>query len=197
VGHGAPAAIAGIAPSQAYHDARGPGDGGGRGQPHGTLAVGREIGLSQAELDLLGHAALFHDIGKLAIPDAILLKPAALDENEWALMRTHPDRGAELIERVAELREAAAGVRHHHERWDGDGYPSALAGEAIPFEARVVAAVDAYSAMTAERPYRRARSAEDSFAELERSAGSHLDPAVVTALLSVLRAAQPAVAPVG
>jgi HD-GYP domain-containing protein (c-di-GMP phosphodiesterase class II) len=87
-------------------------------------------------------------------------------------------------------------VRHHHERWDGGGYPSGLIGEAIPYEARVVAAVDAYSAMTADRPYRRARSSEDAFAELERSAGSHLDPAVVTALLSVLRAAQPAAAQV-
>jgi len=153
---------------------------------------GRE-GVTEAHAGEVGRlAGLLHDVGKAAIPDAILLKPAALDEDEWALMRTHPARGAELVERVAELREAAPAVRHHHERWDGGGYPGALAGDAIPFEARVVAAVDAYSAMTADRPYRRARTAEDAFAELERSAGSHLDPAVVAALLSVLRAPQAA-----
>ncbi|MEP6954871.1 MAG: diguanylate cyclase [Solirubrobacteraceae bacterium] len=161
-----------------------------------AAAVAEAMAAAPAVVSRCRLAGLLHDVGKAAIPDAILLKPAALDDEEWALMRTHPARGAELVERVAELREAAPAVRHHHERWDGGGYPGGLACEAIPFEARVVAAVDAYSAMTADRPYRPARTPEDAFAELERSAGSHLDPAVVAALLSVLRARHVAPAPV-
>ncbi|MDP9345004.1 MAG: diguanylate cyclase [Actinomycetota bacterium] len=150
-----------------------------------AAAVAEAMGAAPAVVSRCRLAGLLHDVGKAAISDAVLLKPTALDEGEWALMRTHPDRGAELVERVAELREAAPAVRHHHERWDGGGYPAGLAGEAIPFEARVVAVVDAYSAMTADRPY--------AFAELERSAGSQLDPAAVAALFSVLGATRPAV----
>ena len=92
-----------------------------------ALAIGRELGLSQAELDLLGHAALFHDIGKLAIPDAILLKPASLTDEEWALMQRHADEGARIIDRLGFLSDAVPAIRHHHERFDGTGYPDGLA----------------------------------------------------------------------
>jgi diguanylate cyclase (GGDEF)-like protein len=127
-----------------------------------------------------------HDVGKLAIAEQILMKPGPLDDAEWARMRTHPAVGAAVVGRVAALRHAAPGVRHHHERYTGGGYPDDLAGDAIPIEARIIAAADAYAAMTAARPYSGARTPEDAAAELRRSAGSHLDPAVVDSLLAVL-----------
>jgi diguanylate cyclase (GGDEF)-like protein len=127
-----------------------------------------------------------HDIGKLAISEQILTKPGPLDDAEWERMRTHPVVGAAVLGRVATLRHAGPGVRHHHERYAGGGYPDDLAGTAIPIEARIIAATDAYAAMTATRPYSAARTPEEAAAELRRSAGSHLDPAVVDALLAVL-----------
>jgi diguanylate cyclase (GGDEF)-like protein/PAS domain S-box-containing protein len=127
-----------------------------------------------------------HDVGKVAIPERILGKPASLDDAEWAVMRTHAVFGEDIVERVAALREARAAVRHHHERFDGGGYPDGLAGVAIPIEARIVAAADAYAAMTADRVYAAARPPREAAAELRRSAGTHLDPAVVAALLDVL-----------
>ncbi len=127
-----------------------------------------------------------HDIGKAAIPRGILDKPGPLDDDEWAVMRTHPAIGEALVADIAALREAAPAVRHHHERWTGGGYPDGLAGEAIPVEARIVAAADAYAAMTAQRVYSAARTPQEAAAELRRSAGTHLDPRVVDALLDVL-----------
>ena len=127
-----------------------------------------------------------HDVGKAAVPERILEKRGPLDESEWALIKTHPVVGEEIVSRVGVLGEAAAAVRHHHERYDGSGYPDRLAGVAIPIEARIVAAADAYSAMTAERCYSAARTPQEAAAELRRSAGSHLDPGVVVALLDVL-----------
>ncbi len=131
-------------------------------------------------------AGWLHDVGKLAVPEQILTKPGPLDDAEWAIMRTHAAVGATIVHRVAALQEAAAAVRHHHERYAGDGYPEGLAGDAIPIEARIVAAADAYAAMTATRPYSAARPPHEAAAELRRSAGSHLDPTVVDALLAVL-----------
>src|SRR5439155_17257247 len=100
-----------------------------------ALAIGRELDSSQAELDLLGHAALFHDIGKLAIPDAILLKPAGLTDSEWSIMQKHADEGARIIDRLGFLNDAVPAIRHHHERFDGAGYPDRLRGEEIPLGA--------------------------------------------------------------
>jgi HD-GYP domain-containing protein (c-di-GMP phosphodiesterase class II) len=127
-----------------------------------------------------------HDVGKVAIPQRILEKPGPLDAAEWEVMCTHPLIGEEIVRGVAALREAAAAVRHHHERYAGDGYPDGLAGTAIPIEARIVAAADAFSAMTVDRVYSKARSPAGAAIELRRSAGAHLDPAVVEALLEVL-----------
>ena len=127
-----------------------------------------------------------HDVGKVAIPARILAKPGPLDDDEWRVMRTHPAVGEDIVRRVPALREAAAAVRHHHERYDGGGYPDRLAGAAIPIEARIVAAADAYAAMTADRVYAAARTPDEAATELRRGAGSHFDPAVVKALLHVL-----------
>jgi putative nucleotidyltransferase with HDIG domain len=131
-------------------------------------------------------AGWLHDIGKLAIPQQNLTKPGPLDDAEWEIMRTHPVVGATIVRRVAALQEAATAVRHHHERYSGGGYPDGLAGSAIPMEARIVAAADAYAAMTTSRPYSAARTPHQAAVELRRSAGSHFDPAVVEALLAVL-----------
>ncbi|HEX5620190.1 MAG TPA: diguanylate cyclase [Solirubrobacteraceae bacterium] len=127
-----------------------------------------------------------HDVGKATIPERILAKPGPLDEAEWAVMRTHPVIGEEIVLGAGAVRDAAAAVRHHHERYDGTGYPDRLAGDAIPIEARIVAAADAYAAMTADRPYSAARTPQEAMAELRRCSGSQLDPRVVAALLAVL-----------
>ncbi len=151
-----------------------------------ALAIGRELGLSQAELDLLGHAALFHDIGKLAIPDAILLKPASLTPDEWALMQRHAEEGARIIDRLGFLNDAVPAIRHHHERFDGTGYPDRLGGEEIPLGARIIHVADALDSMLTTRIYRAARPAAEALAELRRAAGTQFCPRCVTALERIL-----------
>jgi diguanylate cyclase (GGDEF)-like protein/putative nucleotidyltransferase with HDIG domain len=151
-----------------------------------ALAIGRELGLSQAELDLLGHAALFHDIGKLAIPDAILLKPASLTQDEWALMQRHAEEGARIIDRLGFLNDAVPAIRHHHERFDGTGYPDRLTGEDIPLGARIIHVADALDSMLTTRIYRAARPAAEALQELRASAGTQFCPRCVTALERIL-----------
>jgi diguanylate cyclase (GGDEF)-like protein/putative nucleotidyltransferase with HDIG domain len=151
-----------------------------------SLAIGRELGLSKAELDLLGHAALFHDIGKLAIPDAILLKPATLTHEEWDLMQQHAEEGARIIDRLGFLRDAVPAIRHHHERFDGTGYPDGLRGEEIPLGARIIHVADALDSMLTTRIYRASRPAKEAMEELKRSAGSQFCPRCVTALERIL-----------
>ena len=151
-----------------------------------ALAIGRELGLSQAELDLLGHAALFHDIGKLAIPDSILLKPASLTDEEWSLMQRHADEGARIIDRLGFLNDAVPAIRHHHERYDGTGYPDRLKGEEIPLGARIIHVADALDSMLTTRIYRAARPAPEALDELRRAAGTQFCPRVVTALERIL-----------
>jgi len=131
-----------------------------------------------------------HDVGKVAIPDAIVLKPGPLSEHEWTVMRTHPAHSEEIVQRIASLRDSAPGVRHHHERYDGTGYPDRLSADDIPIEARIIAAADAYCAMITERVYSAARTPEEAACELQRSAGTHFDPRVVRALLEVTGYAQ-------
>ena len=151
-----------------------------------ALAIGRELGLSQAELDLLGHAALFHDIGKLAIPDAILLKPASLTEDEWELMQRHADEGARIIDRLGFLNDAVPAIRHHHERFDGTGYPDGVKGEEIPLGARIIHVADALDSMLTTRIYRAARPASEALEELRRAAGTQFCPRCVAALERIL-----------
>jgi response regulator RpfG family c-di-GMP phosphodiesterase len=153
---------------------------------HGySLATAHEYGVPAADLADIAHGVLLHDIGKIGIPDAILLKPGPLTPGEWNVMRRHPEIGRRLIERIPFLRGAVPVVYHHHERWDGSGYPVGLKGEDIPLGARIFSAVDAFDAMTFDRPYSKAISFDAAKAELRRCAGSHFDPRVVEAFFRV------------
>jgi HD-GYP domain-containing protein (c-di-GMP phosphodiesterase class II) len=127
-------------------------------------------------------------VGKVAIPDAVLQKPGRLTEEEWELMRTHPAVGADVVSHIPALRPLVPVIRAHHERWDGQGYPDHLKGEAIPLGARILMVVDAYVAMTVDRPYQPARAPAVALAELCRCAGSQFDPQVVMALEQILLA---------
>jgi diguanylate cyclase (GGDEF)-like protein len=148
--------------------------------------VGARVGLVDEELEHVIFAAELHDVGKVAIPDSILLKPGRLDPDEWAFMRRHTLIGERIVEAAPALIRAAALVRSSHERWDGTGYPDGLAGTQIPLGARVVAVCDAFEAITADRPYRDARPPAVAVAELRSCAGTQFDPAVVRALVDAL-----------
>jgi putative nucleotidyltransferase with HDIG domain len=151
-----------------------------------SLAIGRKLGLSEAELDLLGYAALFHDIGKLGIPDSILLKPARLSLEEWGVMRKHADEGARIIERLGFLADAVPAIRHHHERWDGSGYPDGLSGEEIPLGARIIHVADALDSMLTSRIYQAPRPVEEALEQLSAGAGEQFCPRCARAATRVL-----------
>lgn len=160
-------------------------------------ATTRGLGRSEEEIHLVRLAALFHDIGKIGIPDAILHKPGPLTEDEWTVMRRHPVLGQHILTQVGGLFELLSHiVVAHHERWDGRGYPHGLAQDAIPLGARILSVVDSYGAMTSERPYRPALSDAQARAELQRCAGSQYDPQVVEVFLHVLDATEQPQAPV-
>jgi putative nucleotidyltransferase with HDIG domain len=150
-----------------------------------ALAIGAELELTAPQLDALRFGSLFHDIGKIAVPDGILVKPAKLDYWEYAQMKTHSAEGARIVGKFGRLREAVPIIRHHHERWDGAGYPDGLAGEAIPLEAAIVGLADSWDAMTTDRPYHRALSADEALAEIHGGKGAQFSPAVVDAFLAV------------
>jgi len=156
------------------------------GHSHGVTAMVEALAnlfdLDAELLDETLRAAELHDIGKLAIPDAILQKPGPLDPDDWAFVRQHPVIGQRILNAAPSLAGVAAIVRASHERWDGDGYPDGLAGEQIPLGARLIAVCDAYDAMTSERCYQQARGHDDALEELRRNAGTQFDPAVVRAL---------------
>lgn len=140
-----------------------------------------------ADADAIITAARVHDVGKVGIPDAILLKPGPLTAEEFALVRTHTVEGYRILEKLPMYREGLGAVRSHHERWDGQGYPDGLREEHIPLGARIIAVADAYDVMTTHRPYARARSPREACDELERSKGTHFDPTIVDAFLAVQR----------
>jgi diguanylate cyclase (GGDEF)-like protein/putative nucleotidyltransferase with HDIG domain len=144
-------------------------------------AVARRLDLDAEHVEHVRHAAALHDVGKMAIPDAILDKPAALDDDEWQFIRRHTIIGERIVAAAPALRPVGALVRSSHERWDGAGYPDNLVGEQIPLGARIVSVCDAFDAMVADRPYRAGMDAADALAELRRCAGSQFDPAVVAA----------------
>ena len=151
-----------------------------------ALALGNELELSRDELDALRLGGLFHDIGKIAIPDAILLKPGKLTEDEYERMKEHSAEGARIVGKLRSLQPIVSIVCHHHERWDGRGYPDGLAEEDIPLAAAVAGLADAWDAMTIERPYQRALSTEEALAEVHSCDGSQFVPAVVDAFFAAV-----------
>jgi putative two-component system response regulator len=154
--------------------------------------LARRVGLPDHELDAVAYGALLHDVGKIGVAESILTKPGPLDAAEWTQMRAHPEIGERICQPLAAFAALGPIIRHHHERWDGLGYPDCLADEAIPIGARIVAIVDAFDAMTHERPYRRARSVEDALGEIVRCGGKQFDPALVPLFVEdVARGLQP------
>jgi putative nucleotidyltransferase with HDIG domain len=149
------------------------------------IRLGAQLQLASPELVTLEHGALLHDIGKIGVPDAILLKRGALTEDEWKLMRRHVEYGAQIIRGIDFLTGASRIVAQHHERYDGSGYPNRLEGELICQGARIFAVADAVDAITSDRPYRQARPFEEAAEELTRCTGSHFDPEIVKAFTTV------------
>jgi HD-GYP domain-containing protein (c-di-GMP phosphodiesterase class II) len=146
--------------------------------------VARRLGLAPDEAATVQHVALLHDVGKIGIPDGVLLKPGPLSEREWSTMRRHPVIGERIVRGIEPLEHLARAIRAEHERWDGRGYPDGLAGHAIPLASRIVLACDAFHAMTSDRPYRAALPSGAALAELAGGAGTQFDPLVVDALIA-------------
>jgi HD-GYP domain-containing protein (c-di-GMP phosphodiesterase class II) len=151
-----------------------------------ALAVRAAVELGLKDLSRVRHIAVLHDVGKLGVPRSILHKPSELSETEWRVMRRHPAMGANLLRSIAGFGPVRTAILAHHERFDGRGYPLGLAGTRIPIEARLICVVDAYDAMTSERPYRSALSHAEAIERLNRGAGTQFDPAMVEAVESVL-----------
>jgi putative nucleotidyltransferase with HDIG domain len=150
-----------------------------------TLAIARRVGLPETALPDVGRGALLHDIGKIGVPDAILLKPGKLTPEEWTEMRKHPQIGFNILKSVDFLQVPAEMVLCHQERFDGGGYPRGLSGEAIPLSARIFAIADCFDAMTSDRPYRKRTSTENARKEILRCAGTQFDPRAADAFLSL------------
>ncbi len=138
--------------------------------------IARAVGLDEPDVRQITMGARIHDIGKIGIPDSILLKPEKLTDDEMAIIRQHPTMGVELLKGIKFMRDVLPIVKHHHERWDGRGYPDGLAGQDIPLWARIVGLADAYEAMTAGRPYKPAKTPEEALAEVEKFSGIQFDP---------------------
>lgn len=150
-----------------------------------SLAIAERMHVSEPVMDQVRQGALLHDIGKIGVPDAILRKASKLNEAEWKEMQRHPVIGKTFLEDIEFLRPATAVVYCHHERWDGTGYPGGLSGDAIPLAARIFSVADALDTITSERSYKKAKSFREAREEIERSAGTHFDPSVVKAFLTL------------
>lgn len=152
-----------------------------------SLALGEALGLDLDALEELRLGATLHDIGKIGVPDAVLLKAGPLDETEQEVMRRHASDGASIVSRIADLRPLVPIVRNHHERWDGSGYPDGLRGDQIPLAARIVSVADTFDAMTTSRPYRKSLPSEKAAQEIQRVAGTHLCPTVAGVFADLYR----------
>ena len=150
-----------------------------------TLRLARDLGIEGVELEHIRRGALLHDIGKMGVPDSILLKPGPLDEGEWAIMRQHPAYAYNMLSPIEFLHPALEIPYCHHEKWDGSGYPRGLAGEEIPLAARLFAVIDVYDALTSDRPYRKAWTPEKTIDHIREQTGKHFDPQVVEAFLKL------------
>jgi putative nucleotidyltransferase with HDIG domain len=152
-----------------------------------ALAIGDALGLDPVQRRNLEFGALLHDVGKVAIPKEIINKPGKLDPAEWTIIKTHTVEGQRMLDRVGGfMRNVGLIVRSHHERWDGDGYPDGLVGDAIPLEARIISCCDAWNAMTTTRSYRAAMPLEAAVAEMRANSGAQFDPRVVELLLAIV-----------
>lgn len=151
-----------------------------------AMAIGRQMALEARDIERLHRGGLLHDVGKIGIPPAVLDKPAELDDAEMALIRAHPVVGARILQPILAFEDVIGIVRHHHERFDGTGYPDLLAGERIPFLARVLAVADVYDALVSQRPYRTGWPREAAIGHIAKGAGSHFDPVVVKAFLELV-----------
>jgi HD-GYP domain-containing protein (c-di-GMP phosphodiesterase class II) len=161
-----------------------------------AVEVGTRMGLGAEALRDLEFGSLLHDVGKIAVPNEIINKPGRLTPQEWAIMKRHTIEGQRMLENVGGvLSRVGVIVRASHEAYDGTGYPDGLAGDAIPIQARICSACDAFSAMTSDRSYRRAMPVQDAIAELRRCSGTQFDPAVVAALVSVIEESRVVAAP--
>ena len=152
-----------------------------------TVKMAREHGMSEDDLVYVRRGALLHDMGKLGIPDAILQKPDKLTDEEWKIMRMHPQFAYDMLSRVEYLKSALDIPYCHHEKWDGSGYPRGLKGEEIPLPARIFAVVDVWDALTSDRPYRPAWSKEDTLAYIREQSGKHFDPQIVELFFKVIQ----------
>jgi len=151
-----------------------------------SVAVGEALGIEEEDMINIRRGSYLHDIGKMAIPDHILLKPGALTDDEWRIMKIHPIRSREFLAEIPFLQGAIPIAYSHHERWDGTGYPEGLKGEKIPLLARIFAVVDNWDALTSDRPYRKAWSEERTIAYLKDNAGKVFDPRIVDVFLSLI-----------
>lgn len=152
-----------------------------------AVMLATEMGLSEEEIREAELSALLHDVGKIGIPDSVLLKPARLTRAEFEIMKTHPVRSERIVQKISSLQHLLPGIRHHHERWDGHGYPDGLKGEEIPLYARLILVVDTFDAMTSTRPYRLALDKEVAIQELRRCAGTQFDADMVEHFIRALR----------
>jgi HD-GYP domain-containing protein (c-di-GMP phosphodiesterase class II) len=148
--------------------------------------LGRKADLSSSELSALNLLAQVHDLGKVGIPDHILFKPGPLNDDEWKIMRQHPEKGYRIAQETTDLAGIADLILKHHERWDGKGYPLGLKGHGIPVECRILAIVDSFDAMTNDRPYRKAISVQEALEELRKGSGSQFDPQLVQHFLAIM-----------
>jgi HD-GYP domain-containing protein (c-di-GMP phosphodiesterase class II) len=146
---------------------------------HVSATIAKEMGLDEAVIERVRLGGLLHDIGKIGVIEALLEKPAVLSEDEFPPLRLHPEKGVAILAPIEQLRDVLPGILHHHERYDGTGYPKGLKGEDIPLEARIITVADSFDAMVADRPYKKGFSPAEALAELHRSAGSQFDPHVV------------------
>lgn len=150
-----------------------------------SIILAKELNVPSNQLEAIETAGLLHDIGKIAIPESILCKPGKLTDDEFAIMKSHPANSEKLIASIKKLHEISPGVKHHHERWDGRGYPDKLKGEEIPFAARIIAIADTYDAMTSTRSYRVALSHETAISEIEKCAGTQFDPVLAKKFIEI------------
>ncbi len=162
---------------------------------HLAAVIAKEMGLDEERVERVRLGGLLHDIGKIGIIEALLEKPSTLDEDEFPPMRLHPEKGVAILSPIEQLRDVLPGILHHHERYDGTGYPDGLKGKAIPLEARIITVADAFDAMVSERPYKKGYSVESALVELRDHAGSQFDPEVVERFCNYVRKYSPKLPP--